>query len=181
MYAIGVVETLSIPLGILAGDQMMKAADVRLVSAQTVCAGKYIVIVAGEVAAVRSAVGVGVEAAAHALVDSLVIPNVDERVIRAMSGASLAEDVRAVGVIETFSLACAIQAADAAVKAAQVELIEVRLGRGLGGKSFVVLTGEVAAARAAVEAAQQEESTQGLIVSSIVIPSPQMDIVRALL
>ena len=72
MYAIGVVETLSIPLGILAGDQMMKAAAVSLVSAQTVCAGKYIVVVSGEVAAVRSSVSSGAQSAAHGLVDQLI-------------------------------------------------------------------------------------------------------------
>lgn len=40
MTAIGVVETLSIPLGVLAGDQMVKTAQVDLVTAQTVCAGQ---------------------------------------------------------------------------------------------------------------------------------------------
>lgn len=181
MAAIGVVETLSIPLGILAGDQMMKTADVRLVSAQTVCAGKYIVVVSGEVAAVRSATAAGVESAAHGLVDSLVIPNVDPRVIRAMSGACDLEELGAVGVVETFSLACAIQVADAAVKAAEVQIVEVRLGRGLGGKSFVIITGEVAAVKAAVAAGEHAENTQGLVVSSVVIPSPNRDMVRALL
>lgn len=181
MYAIGVVETLSIPLGILAGDQMLKTADVRLLSAQTVCAGKYIVVVSGEVAAVRSAVSAGVESAAHGLVDSLVIPNVDPRVIRAMQGACDIDQAQAVGVVETFSLACAIQVADAAVKAAAVELIEVRLGRGLGGKSFVVLTGEVAAVRAAIDAGEHAENTEGLVVSSVVIPSPHPDMIRALM
>ena len=44
MTAIGVVETVSIPLGVLAGDQMVKTAQVELVTAQTVCAGKYIVL-----------------------------------------------------------------------------------------------------------------------------------------
>ena len=87
MTAIGVVETVSIPLGVLAGDQMVKTAQVELVTAQTVCAGKYIVVVSGEVAAVRSAVAAGVESAASALVDSLVIANVDERVVAAMAGA----------------------------------------------------------------------------------------------
>ena len=60
MTAIGVVETLSIPLGVLAGDQMVKTAQVDLVTAQTVCAGKYIVVVSGEVAAVRSSVSAGI-------------------------------------------------------------------------------------------------------------------------
>ena len=59
MTAIGVVETVSIPLGVLAGDQMVKTAQVELVTAQTVCAGKYIVIVTGEVAAVKESVEAG--------------------------------------------------------------------------------------------------------------------------
>ena len=99
MTAIGVVETVSIPLGVLAGDQMVKTAQVELVTAQTVCAGKYIVVVSGEVAAVRSAVAAGVESAASALVDSLVIANVDERVVAAMAGACPTEQVLAVGVM----------------------------------------------------------------------------------
>ena len=174
MTAIGVVETVSIPLGVLAGDQMVKTAQVELVTAQTVCAGKYIIVVSGDVAA-------GVESAASALVDSLVIANVDERVVAAMAGACPVEQVLAVGVMETFSLASSISAADTAVKAADVELIEVRLGRGMGGKSFVIVTGEVAAVEAAVQAAEGSEQTQGLISSSVVIPSPHMDIIRALL
>ena len=98
------------PLGVLAGDQMVKTAQVELVTAQTVCAGKYIVVVSGEVAAVRFAVAAGVESAASALVDSLIIANVDERVVAAMAGACPTEQVQAVGVMETFSLASSISA-----------------------------------------------------------------------
>lgn len=181
MTAIGVVEANSIPLGVLAGDAMVKTAAVELVAAQTVCAGKYIVMVSGEVAAVRAAVAAGVESAASALVDSLVIPNVDERVLVALSGASAVETAQAVGVVETFSLASTISAADTVVKTAEVELIEVRLGRGMGGKSFLVFTGEVAAVEAASKAVEANEASRGLIGSSVVIPSPHMDMVRALL
>lgn len=181
MIAIGVVEGLSIPLGVLAGDQMLKTAEVELVTAQTVCAGKYLVVVSGEVAAVKASVAAGIEHAAHTLVDSLVIPNVDERVIAAMAGACPVEQAGAVGVVETFSLASAVSVADIAVKAADVQLIEVRLGRGMGGKSFVVITGDVAAVEAAVQAAQKNGEHEGLISSSVVIPSPHMDMIRALL
>lgn len=181
MIAIGVVEVLSIPLGVLAGDQMVKTAAVDLVTAQTVCAGKYIVVVSGEVAAVKSSVEAGVAAAGQTLVDSLIIPNVDQRVIAAMAGVCDVEDVQAVGILETFSLASAISGADIAVKAADVELIEVRLGRGMGGKSFVIVTGEVAAVEAAIGAALGNEDAKGLIASSVVIPSPHMDMIRALL
>ncbi len=181
MTAIGVVETNSIPLGVLAGDQMVKTAMVNLVSAQTACAGKYIVVVSGDVAAVRAAVSAGVSGAASQLVDSLVIPNIDERVLHAMMGATLIEQPQALGVVETFSLASTISAADTAVKTSAVELIEVRLGRGMGGKSFVMFTGEVAAVEAAMKAIEHSEGSQGLIGSSVVIPSPHMDMIRALL
>ncbi|MBO5520268.1 MAG: BMC domain-containing protein, partial [Eubacterium sp.] len=63
MNALGMVEIQSIPAGIEAGDFMLKAASVDLVTAQAVCAGKYIVIVTGDVAAVRSSVQAGEEAA----------------------------------------------------------------------------------------------------------------------
>ena len=181
MTAIGVAEVLSIPLGVLAGDQMVKTADVNQITAQTVCAGKYIIVVGGEVAAVKASVAAGVESAGSTLVDSLVIPNVDERVIMAMSGACPLEQVQAVGVVETFSLASAISVADTSVKAADVELIEVRLGRGMGGKSFVILTGEVAAVEAAVGASLKGEEAKGPIASYVVIPSPHMEMIRALL
>ena len=82
--------------------------------------------------------------------------------------------------METYSLCAAIYAADAAVKAADIRLLEVRLGRGLGGKSFVLLTGEVAAVKAAVEAAEGLEETQGLMGQSVVIPSPHPDLLRTI-
>ncbi len=181
MYALGMVESISIPAGIEAGDAMLKAAEVDLVLAQVVCAGKYIVCVSGEVAAVRHAVEAGTVVAANCLVDSFVIPNVHEKVIAAMNAASVIEEVAAIGIIETFSLSAAVQVADHAVKAAEVELIEVRLGRGMGGKSFVLLTGEVAAVRAAVQAAQAHEELAGMLARSVVIPSPHPDLIQALL
>ena len=156
MYAIGVVETLSIPLGILAGDQMLKTADVSLISAQTVCAGKYIVVVSGEVAAVSAAVGAGVEGAAHGLVDSLVIPNVDLRVIRAMSGACDIQGVQAVGVVETITF---------------VPML------GTGGSYLGFVTGnltnlKVPAALNAMQAARVKPGTEeGDVISTIAIAS----------
>ena len=59
MNALGMIEVQSIPLGVNAGDAMLKAATVQLVTAQPVCAGKYIVIVTGEVSAVSESVAAG--------------------------------------------------------------------------------------------------------------------------
>ncbi|MDO4542910.1 MAG: BMC domain-containing protein [Clostridia bacterium] len=181
MYALGMVETISIPVGIEAGDAMLKSAEVNLTTAQVICAGKYIVCVNGDVAAVRHSVEAGRETAADCLVDSFVIPNVHEKVIVAMSAATPIENVAAIGIIETFSLSAAVQSADTAVKAAEIELIEVRLGRGMGGKSFVLLTGEVAAVRSAVSAVENNEEVMGMLARSVVIPSPHPDLIQALM
>ena len=181
MYALGMIESNSIPAGIEGGDAMLKAADVELSAAQVVCAGKYITVVRGDVAAVRHAVQAGLGVLQTTLVDSFVIPNVHEKVIAAISAATFIEKPSAIGIIETFSLAAAVLCADTAVKAAAVELIEVRLGRGMGGKSFVLLTGEVAAVRAAISAAQEREEIAGMLARTVTIPSPHPDLINALL
>lgn len=180
MSAIGMNEIMSIPLGYEACDAMLKASSVELVSAGCVCAGKFYIVVTGEVAAVRSSVEAGKETAGSSLVDSLVIPNVDEQVAPAISACTFPEEMKALGVMETFSLCAAVYAADAAAKAADIELLEVRLGRGLGGKSFITLTGEVAAVQAAVKAAEALEQTQGMMSQSVVIPAPHPDLLRTI-
>lgn len=181
MKAIGMVEYNNIPSGIYAADAMLKAAEVQLLTAQSVCAGKYIAVVGGDVAPVRASVEAACSVMPGMLVDSMVIPSVDPQVMTAINACSEIEYVGAVGIIETFSLVAAILSADAAVKAANVQLIEIRLGRGLGGKSFVTMTGLVAAVEAAVRAGTAVEEVQGLITSSVVIPSPAKELIGSLL
>ena len=54
--------------------------------------------------------------------------------------ASEVEKIAAIGVIETISALSAVNAADVAAKAAKVDMLEVRIARGLGGKGFLVFT-----------------------------------------
>lgn len=75
METIGFLELNSIAKGIEAADAMLKAAEVRLITARPSCPGKYHVLVTGEVAAVQSSVEAGVEAAAGSVVDQVVIPS----------------------------------------------------------------------------------------------------------
>ena len=82
------------------------------------------------------------------------------------------EQVNALGVIETFSAASIIVAADAAAKTSLVNLIELRVARGMCGKSYLFLTGEVAAVSAAIERAQAETGKNGMYLDSSVIPNP---------
>lgn len=176
--AIGMVELSSIARGIETSDSMVKAAQVELLRSVTVCPGKYMVIIGGDTGAVRAAMEAGRQKGAQYVVDTLLIPSVHEQVFPAISGTVEVTNPQAVGVVEFYSIASAIQAADAAVKAAQVTLIEVRTGYAIGGKGFVVLTGDVGAVRAAVEAAKQAGE---FFVESTVIPRPAPQLLKSLL
>lgn len=174
--AIAAIETSSIAQGTVVGDAMVKQAEVTLVEACTLSPGKYWVLIGGEVGPVRSAFGRGVEVAADTLLDSLFIPQLDEMVLPALQGTVPAHDHDALGVIETLTAASAIIAADRAAKAAAVTLRDLRLANGLGGKGFVLLTGEVGDVQAAVDAGRAEALQKGLLVRSVVVPRlhPQM-------
>lgn len=180
MVALGAVELNGVATGIAVADAMCKTAKIRLMGAYPVCPGKYVVLVSGEVAAVRAAVHAGEQESGATLVDSFVIPNLHEQIFPAITGTVPFDEIQAVGIVETFSLASAVVVADHAVKAAAVTLLEVRLGRALGGKSFVLLTGEVAAVRAAITAGEKAVRSTGLLLGSVVIPSPHPDLIENL-
>jgi len=79
---------------------------------------------------------------------------------------------KALGVIETFSVASSIVAADAAAKAANVQILDVRTALGLGGKGYVLLCGDVAAVQAAIYAGEAGAAESGLLIGTTVLPSP---------
>lgn len=172
LQAIGLVELISIAKGIEAADAMLKAAQVELLEAKPTCPGKYIILICGPVAAVESAVNTGKTIGDYAVVDDFILPNVHPSVISAISAASTVDAVKALGIIETFSIASLIVAADIAAKAGDVELIEVRAGAGIGGKSFVTLTGDVSSVNSSIEAGAASASAKGMLVEKVVIASP---------
>ncbi|MCU0960525.1 MAG: BMC domain-containing protein [Pirellulaceae bacterium] len=176
--AIGIVETSSIAKGFEIADAIMKAANVEIVLNRTVCPGKYVVLVGGDVDAVQASVDAGVEVGAHTVVDHFVIANVHPAVFPAISGVTHLPELKALGVIEAFSMASVIEAADAAVKAAPIEFVNIHLAMAIGGKGFVSFTGDVAAVEEAVEVGAAVVEKRGLLVERVVIPRPRPEIVR---
>ena len=78
---------------------------------------------------------------------------------------------KSLGLIETQGLAGGIEAADAAVKAANVRLIGYELTKG-GGWTTVKIEGDVGAVKAAVDAAKAAASKVNRVVSTKGIPRP---------
>jgi microcompartment protein CcmL/EutN len=179
--SIGLIELTSIAAGFQVADAMLKAADVDLLLSRSICSGKYMVMVRGEVGAVEASVAAGTSASRHSIIDSFVIPNLHESVFPAISGASKVEVLEALGIVESFSVASLIEGADAAVKAANVELIEIRLAMALGGKAFVTMTGNVAAVQSAVDAGAQIVGHKGMLVNKVVIPHPRPELLNEMI
>lgn len=174
--AIGILELNNISKGILAADIMLKAGNVQLIETVPVCPGKFLILVRGDVGAVNAAVNSAAAACDGYVIDRCVIPNLHESIFPALSGTSQLTRLAAVGMVETFSAASAIAAADAIVKSAQVTLLEVRLARGMGGKALVLFTGDVGSVKAAVTAGSAMARDEGLLVDTLLIPAPHREL-----
>ena len=176
--AIGMIELSSIGVGYLVQDAMLKAANVDLLLGRTICSGKYINVVGGSVGPVRTAVEVGVDAAPDGVIDQMVIPSVHPGVFPAVAQSVELDGPPppAVGIVETYSAACVLEAADAAAKAARITLLRIHLAMALGGKAYLLMTGSVADCRSGVDAAARIARAKGLLVSEVVISGPRKEL-----
>ncbi len=179
---IGLLELCSIARGVEVADAVLWEADIELLFAEPVQPGKYVLLLTGGVQDVSSALRRGAELAGSDLVDQLYIPQVHPQVEVALrrKGGKIDGQMDAVGVVETKTVASAIVAADVALKTATVDLFDLRVANGLGGKSFLGLTGEVSDVRSAVTAGARNAQEAGQLTRDVVIPRPHPDLVRHL-
>ena len=174
--SIGVIELKNVPKGVEATDDALKSAGVEMVSAHPSCPGKYEIILTGSISNVTAAIDHVTGKFENYVIDSSVMGRIDEQVITALFGTQQSEKKGSLGLIETFSAATCIKAADIAVKTARVEIFDLRVSRGLGGKGVVMLTGEVSDVTAAVEAGGDYAKQQGLFCSSSVMAAPHEEL-----
>lgn len=168
--ALSLIEFSSIAAGIQAADAMVKRAPIDVIQAGTVQPGKYLVLVGGLTADVEEALAAGREVGRDAILDIVFLPQVHPGVVAALQGGRSPEASEALGVLETTSVAAAIRAADAGIKGAQVELVEVRLADGLGGKGIVLYSGLVADVEIAVAEGVGSLESPDLLIRQVVIP-----------
>lgn len=141
--AIGILELTSIAKGMELGDAMLKSANVDLLVSKTICPGKFLLMLGGDIGAIQQAIETGTSQAGEMLVDSLVLANIHPSVLPAISGLNSVDKRQAVGIVETWSVAACISAADRAVKGSNVTLVRVHMAFGIGGKCYMVVAGDV--------------------------------------
>ena len=178
--SIGLIELSSVATGYVVEDVMLKAGSVQLLMARSICSGKFLIAVAGDVTSVEAAVQAGGVAAGASLIERRQISRVHPSVLAAISNAVDIDprQLRSIGIIETFSAASIIDAADAAVKSANVTLLRIHLAMALGGKGFVLMAGDVASVQAAVAAGSKAAAEEGMLVGRGVIPAPSEELFR---
>ena len=178
--SIGLIELSSVATGFLVEDLMLKAGSVQLLLARSICSGKFLIVVSGDVASVQAALLAGAAAAGASLIERRQIARVHPSVLQAISQTVDVDpaQLRSLGVIETFSAASIIEVADAAVKSANVTLLKIHLAMALGGKGFVVMAGDVSSVQDAVKVGCKAAADDGMLVGRAVIPAPSLEMFK---
>lgn len=178
--ALGVLELGTIARGIVAADAALKRAPAVLLSSRAVSGGKHLVMLEGGVAEVGEALAAGALAAGDHLLDRLELAAADDQVWP-MLGApvtppdwSADESAEAVAIVETRTVCAAIAAADAACKAADVLVRDVRFAIDLAGKAYFTLTGSLDSIEAAAAAATDAAGSRLVAREVIAQPSPDL-------
>jgi len=179
--AVAVLELSSVARGIEVADTILWESEIEVLFSEPVQPGKYVILFTGSVQDLTSAMERGAAAAGGDLIDRLLLPQVHEQVeLGLRRRGNINGQIDALGVVETTTVVAAVEAADAALKQATVDLLELRIANGLGGKSYFTLTGEVSDVRAAVMRGAGVASERGTLAREVVIPRPHSDLVRHL-
>jgi bacterial microcompartment shell protein len=167
--AIALIELSSIAAGTYAADRMVKRSPVELLHAGTVHSGKFLILIGGGTAEVEESYREGMQAAPAEILDEVLLPQVHPRVVEALEGDRKLKKFESMVTLETSTVAAIVRATDAAVKGALVEVGELRLGNGLGGRGLSILTGNRTDVEAAAAIAVQSlAGRSGTLCHSII-------------
>ncbi|MCL4225258.1 MAG: BMC domain-containing protein [Myxococcales bacterium] len=180
--ALGLLELASVARGVVVADAALKRAPAVLLSSRTLSGGKHLIVLEGDVASVEEAMAAGRAAAAALLVDRVELAMADAQVwpMLAAGGVIAPGDwagddaAEAVAIVETQTVCAAIAAADAACKAAEVTVRDVRLAIDLAGKAVFTFTGALAAVEAAAAAAAAAAEHRLVQLEQIAQPAPEL-------
>jgi microcompartment protein CcmL/EutN len=177
--ALGLLEIDGVPRAVRAQDAALKRAAVEILACAPVSPGKVVLVLAGDVANVEESLAAAEEVAGSAIIDRLLLPGIHPAVLAAFAGEKRVRGVEALALLELTTVAAAIVAADAAVKAAEVILGRMHLATGFGGRAYFTLWGKQCDVEAAVLAAQDVAGDR--LRDQEIIPSPHDDLEKTLL
>ena len=176
--ALALIELDSVPSGIFTADAMLKEAPVSILKSGTVHNGKYLILVGGTVASVELAFSKGMGKGKEHLLDAVFLPNIHDEVYEACLGERKNCGSEALGVMEVATVSAILKGADAAMKGAKIELVELRLADDLGGKSIAIYAGKVEEVETALSLSESVLENTEYILSQTIIPRIDPEIAK---
>ena len=162
-----------VPPGLTVLDALAKEADVEVLQTGTVHGGRYLILFGGEVGPVERSWRRALDTAGTHVVDEVLLPHAEARLAPAIRTGVIRWPAPGdtLGVLQAVTPPALVRAVDAALKGALVDLVELRVGDGLGGKAIASLWGETHDVEAAIALARssfEKAGAQGF--STAVIP-----------
>ncbi len=172
-----------IPAGLRVLDALAKEAEIAVVQTGTIHCGRYLILFGGEMGPVERSWVRAKEIAGTALLDDVLLPDAEERLASAIGAGAIRWPAEGdtLAVLETATPPLLLAALDAALKGAHVELVELRVGDGLGGKAIASLWGETHDVEAAVDIAAMVFARRGAGAASTAIIPRAAEAVRSAL
>jgi microcompartment protein CcmL/EutN len=181
--ALAMLELGDVPSGFVALDALVKEAQVTVIAAGTIQCGHWLVAFAGEVLAVELSFARATSRVEKAILDAVLLPHAEPRILPALRDGTVRFPAPgdALGIVQTGSSPTLLRAVDAALKGALVELVELRVAEGLGGRGLASLWGKQHDVEAAIELATEAFARgRGEGCSAAVIPNADPEVGRAL-
>lgn len=179
--AVGVLELSSIAKGIQSMDVMLKASKIDVIISRTICPGKYLMVVSGDIGEVSEAISKGVKNSGKYMLNELVLPAVHKDVLSALNGKTKSVNPnKPIGVIEFSCITSGILACDTALKSANVKILNFKAGMFLGGKSYFIITGDTSSIQEAFNAVKLRVN-KNKIINYTIISSPDAELTKYLL
>jgi microcompartment protein CcmL/EutN len=181
--ALAMILVNEVPAGLRALDALLKEAPVDLVSAGTIHCGLYLILINGQLEAVERSMRKGLDLAATRTVDHVILSDAEPRILRGIRDHAIRWPAPGdtLGVVQTGTPPDMLRVIDRALKGTSVELVELRVGDGLGGRAIASLWGETPDVEAAIAlAAEATDGDPAVGLSTTVIRNAEADLVARL-
>jgi microcompartment protein CcmL/EutN len=177
------LQLTDIPAGLMALDALVKEAEVQVLATGTVQCGHYLIAFGGDVESTTRSFDRAMSVSGGMVADSVLLPDAEGRIVPAFLHGVVRPPSAgdALGVVQTSTCPLLLAAIDAALKGAEVDLVELRLADGLGGKALATLWGLVHDVEAAMDLVGRVASRRPYPsgVTTSVIPNAGAEVERA--
>ncbi len=176
--AITAIEISSIALCYALIDKAVKKAPVKILEGSPLTPGKFFILLNGDEASIEESRKEIFALAGTHVIDNVYIPQLHQEVLPALYSQNQFRVEESIGIVETATISSGFISADEAVKHANVHLIDFRIARGIGGKSFFFFTGKLEEVHASIDSVEKILLERGTLLRTEVIANPHEDFLQ---